>query len=416
MRRLCEAVCRGAGRFAIIIPEGALENKVISESFSEHLLNWYRTNRRDLPWRRSRDPYRVWVSEIMLQQTRVETAAPYFERFMERFPTLEALADAPEEEVLKLWEGLGYYSRARNLHEAVREVRERYGGRVPDTPEELGKLKGVGPYTVGAILCIAYGRAHPAVDGNVMRVLARYFCIGDDVAKPRTRSRLERLMLELMPPDNPGDFLEAVMDLGATVCTPSTPRCGLCPVGETCGGRLAGMETELPVKSKAKPPRLERRVAALVTEPGGGVLIRRRPERGLLAGMWELPHFERPPEEPEDRVRRYLEESLLALGVRARAEERLTEIGHTFSHVQWELEVYTCRLAGETKREPGAAGADGTTGTSGTPDATAGAGPASGAAPACGELPPDCRWLDQSDLDRYVFPKVFLSILERHWT
>jgi A/G-specific adenine glycosylase len=372
-----------------MIHEGERENKVISAIFSEHLLNWYRANKRELPWRKNKDPYRIWVSEIMLQQTRVDAAIPYYERFMERFPTLESLADAPEEEVLKLWEGLGYYSRARNLHAAVREVREKYGGRVPDTPEELRKLKGIGPYTVGAILSIAYDRPEPAVDGNVMRVLARYFCLYDDVAKSATRSKMEHMVRELMPRGAPGDFTQAMMELGALICTPGTPHCLICPVMESCKGRLDGVEQELPVKSKAKPPRVENRLVALVTGENGRVLVRQRPQRGLLAGLWELPHVERP---AEDEARDFLQESLRAAGVHVRAGEWFMHVEHTFSHIRWNMEVYVCN---------GSVAADGPSGESSE---------AAGAA-----LPPGYRWMEESELDRYAFPKVFLRVLERYW-
>jgi len=372
-----------------MIHEGERENKVISAIFSEHLLNWYRANKRELPWRKNKDPYRIWVSEIMLQQTRVDAAIPYYERFMERFPTLESLADAPEEEVLKLWEGLGYYSRARNLHAAVREVREKYGGRVPDTPEELRKLKGIGPYTVGAILSIAYDRPEPAVDGNVMRVLARYFCLYDDVAKSATRSKMEHMVRELMPRGAPGDFTQAMMELGALICTPGTPHCLICPVMESCKGRLDGVEQELPVKSKAKPPRVENRLVALVTGENGRVLVRQRPQRGLLAGLWELPHVERP---AEDEARDFLQESLRAAGVHVRAGEWFMHVEHTFSHIHWNMEVYVCN---------GSVAADGPSGESSE---------AAGAA-----LPPGYRWMEESELDRYAFPKVFLRVLERYW-
>ncbi|WP_127588143.1 A/G-specific adenine glycosylase, partial [Paenibacillus koleovorans] len=262
-------------------------------NFSEPLLAWYRKHRRDLPWRRSRNPYYIWISEVMLQQTRVDTVIPYYHRFVDKFPTVEALSTAPEEEVLKLWEGLGYYSRARNLQAAVREVHERFGGVVPDTPEEISSLKGVGPYTAGAILSIAYNKPEPAVDGNVMRVLSRFFLLSDDIAKPSTRVGIEKLARSLIPEGAAGDFNQAIMELGATVCTPKSPSCLTCPVMEPCAARLEGLVEALPVKTKAKPPRPETRLVAFVEGPdagGGRFLIRQRPQDGLLARMWELPH------------------------------------------------------------------------------------------------------------------------------
>ncbi|MBV6717089.1 A/G-specific adenine glycosylase [Paenibacillus chitinolyticus] len=265
--------------------------------FSANLLAWYLIHRRDLPWRRSRNPYYIWISEVMLQQTRVDTVIPYFHRFVDLFPTVEALAVAPEDEVLKAWEGLGYYSRARNLQQAVREVHERYGGIVPDTKEDISSLRGVGPYTSGAILSIAYNKPEPAVDGNVMRVLSRYFLIEDDIAKPAARVGMERLARDLIPEGSAGDFNQALMELGAMVCTPRSPQCLTCPVMDHCSGRLAGREETLPVKSKAKPPKPERRLVALIEGEGenaGRILIRQRPQEGLLARMWELPHVELP--------------------------------------------------------------------------------------------------------------------------
>ncbi|MVO99786.1 A/G-specific adenine glycosylase [Paenibacillus lutrae] len=261
--------------------------------FSTHLLAWYLIHRRDLPWRRSRNPYHIWISEVMLQQTRVDTVIPYFHKFTELFPTVEALATAPEDEVLKAWEGLGYYSRARNLQQAVREVHEQYGGTVPDSKEEFSSLRGVGPYTSGAVLSIAYNKPEPAVDGNVMRVLSRYFLIEDDIAKPAARIGMEKLARDLIPEGAAGDFNQALMELGAMVCTPRSPQCLTCPVMDQCAGRLAGREETLPVKTKAKPPMPERRLVALIEGEGenaGRILIRQRPQEGLLARMWELPH------------------------------------------------------------------------------------------------------------------------------
>lgn len=208
--------------------------------FSTELLSWYERSKRDLPWRRHRDPYYIWVSEIMLQQTRVDTVIPYFQRFIERFPTIRDLAEAPEEEVLKCWEGLGYYSRARNLQAAAKQVMERHGGIVPDTKAEVSALKGVGPYTTGAILSIAFNRPEPAVDGNVMRVLSRYFLIEEDVAKAGTRTLMEELAAELIPEGRASDFNQALMELGALVCTPKSPQCLICPVMARCAGRLEG--------------------------------------------------------------------------------------------------------------------------------------------------------------------------------
>ncbi|MCD1258724.1 A/G-specific adenine glycosylase [Paenibacillus athensensis] len=358
--------------------------------FSIHLLDWYRANKRDLPWRRSKNPYHIWVSEVMLQQTRVDTVIPYFHRFTELFPTVEALAEAPEEEVLKAWEGLGYYSRARNLQSAVREVHERYGGVVPSDKAEISSLKGVGPYTSGAILSIAYNKPEPAVDGNVMRVLSRYFVIEEDIMKPATRVKMERLAQELIPEGAAGDFNQALMELGAMVCTPRSPYCLTCPVRLGCAGREQGMEDKLPVKKKAKPPRPELRVVALIEgvgEHAGKWLIRQRPQEGLLARMWELPHAAWP--EPvwgtdENSAAALCEALLTEDNVRVTLGKWFMDTEHTFSHIQWNMKVFRCRLGDEAAHPRGA-----------------------------GEwIPFRYRWVGPEELESYAFPNVFVRIMK----
>lgn len=306
------------------------------------LLDWYRTHGRDLPWRRTRDPYHIWVSEVMLQQTRVETVIPYFERWIAQFPTPEALASAPQEQVLKAWEGLGYYVRARNLQEAVQEVVARYGGAVPDDPDALARLKGVGPYTAGAILSIAFNRPVPAVDGNVLRVIARLYNIAADISLPSTRRVITELVQEMMPEGQAGDFNQALMDLGATICTPKSPKCLLCPLREGCEGWKAGRVGELPVKGKARAPRPVERVAAVV-EHQGRLLMVRRPPGGLLGGLWELPGDDVP-------AGADAEETLRAIfwnrfGVEVVVGEHLTDVTHVFSHVAWHVRCYRAGLA-----------------------------------------------------------------------
>ncbi|RKP48807.1 A/G-specific adenine glycosylase [Cohnella endophytica] len=322
--------------------------------FGEELLRWYRKVRRDLPWRRSRDPYHIWVSEIMLQQTRVDTVIPYFNRFVHRFPSLTELALAPEEDVLKHWEGLGYYSRARNLQSAAREVVSEYGGRVPSDKRQVSGLKGVGPYTTGAILSIAYNQPEPAVDGNVMRVLSRYFCLEDDIARPATRIRMETLAQSLIPEGEAADFNQALMELGALVCTPKSPSCGECPVRTMCLGRLEGRERELPVKTKAKKARDVYRFAALLEGKGenaGKVLVRRRPETGLLAKMWELPHIEVPDAVAWESLAEGkigLEKALANEGLRIHADERVIgEAQHIFTHLVWKIRVLSATVKDE---------------------------------------------------------------------
>lgn len=374
------------------------------EYFSGHLLEWYMENKRDLPWRRHRDPYYIWVSEIMLQQTRVDTVIPYFKRFIERFPTVEALADAPEQDVLKCWEGLGYYSRARNLQAAAKQVKELHGGQVPDDRAAVFALKGVGPYTAGAILSIAFNKPEPAVDGNVMRVLSRYFLIEEDIMKGSTRALMEGLVTELIPEGRASDFNQALMELGALVCTPKSPHCLTCPVMEHCAGRIAGVEESLPVKTKAKPPRPEYRMVALVEGSGpheGKVLIRQRPQEGLLARMWELPHVQVPQSRkgrlPDEPAMDIVADMLLEEGIHARPEGFMMDAEHTFSHIHWNLQVYRCREEEMLSvAESGAVYA---------PDAD----------PDAGAQRTQHRWINEEDMELYAFPNVFLRILKEHF-
>jgi A/G-specific adenine glycosylase len=306
----------------------------------EELLKWYQVHKRDLPWRKNTDPYRVWVSEIMLQQTRVDTVIPYYERFMKQFPTLQDLAQAPEEQVLKAWEGLGYYSRARNLHTAVKEVAEKYNGKVPDEPKEISKLKGIGPYTAGAILSIAYKRKLPAVDGNVMRVFSRLFALKDDIAKVTTRKKMEAIADKIIPEDSPGDFNQALMELGATICTPVGPQCLFCPVQTVCNAYKQGIQEELPYKKRAKPP-LQMPVLFLWVTCGTQFLIEKRAEQGLLQGMWALPTLENV---AEDQVDPYLQQICKEWGFIIRDMKRIGNLEHIFSHRHWKITLITIDL------------------------------------------------------------------------
>lgn len=380
--------------------------------FSRELLEWYESAKRDLPWRRHRNPYYIWVSEIMLQQTRVDTVIPYFHRFIEQFPTLQALAEAPEEEVLKRWEGLGYYSRARNLQAAAKQVLEQYGGVVPADKASVSGLKGVGPYTTGAILSIAYNLPEPAVDGNVMRVLSRFFRIEEDIMKSGTRALMEGLAAELIPEGRASDFNQALMELGALVCTPKSPQCLTCPVMGRCLARLDGVEDRLPVKSKAKPPRPEYRIAALVEGCGGHdgrVLVRRRPAKGLLAKMWELPHILAAPSAgggvglPDDgQAMEQLSALLAAEGIAAEPVDVLMDAEHTFSHIHWNLRVYRFREAAAAL-PPDVAGA-----------ALEYAAVAESGAAYESSGGEEYRWITPADMRQLAFPNVFLRILKHH--
>lgn len=310
------------------------------EAFQTDLISWFDREQREMPWRKERDPYKIWVSEIMLQQTRVDTVIPYFERFMEQFPTVEALANAEEERVLKAWEGLGYYSRARNLHSAVKEVSEQYEGIVPNRPKEILSLKGVGPYTAGAIASIAFGLPEPAVDGNVMRVLSRILLIEDDIAKPQTRKIFEEAVRVLISDENPSYFNQGLMELGATICTPRNPSCMLCPVQNHCAAFDEGLESELPVKKKKIKKRVVPVAVALLQNEKGETIIEKRPEKGLLANLWQFPNMEPGNDQvsPINQLKTYLEERY---PIQVDLNEHLLDFQHIFSHLTWKIAVYS---------------------------------------------------------------------------
>lgn len=305
----------------------------------ERLCAWFEAGHRDLPWRRTRDPWSIWVSEVMLQQTRAASVVPYYHRFLERFPTPAALSAAPIDALLALWAGLGYYARARNLHRAAGEVVARHGGRVPDDPEAFGALTGVGPYTAGAVLSIAFGRPSPVLDGNVERVLTRWAREGGDPKRPPLRDALWARARSLADGPLPGTLNQALMELGATVCTPRAPSCLLCPVSEGCAARAAGDPESYPRKATRPERPVERFVAALVEVPGGVWLVR-RPESGLLAGLWELPMVEAGP---------MAEAALTDAGLRPDPESRPRVVTHAFTHRIWEVEVV--RAAGDPSSE-----------------------------------------------------------------
>lgn len=325
------------------------------------LLRWYDHHKRRLPWRRTRDPYAVWVSEIMLQQTRVDTVVPYFERFMARFPTPQALAAAGEDEVLALWSGLGYYRRARLLHAGVREVVERYGGRVPEEREDRLALPGIGKYTAGAIGSIAYDRAEPVVDGNVARVLARLHAIDTPLGRSVTERRLWTEAEQLVRGSRPGDLNQALMELGATVCTPAVPRCDACPIARWCEARSAGRAGELPVPKAKRAPRPVSLSAAVATEGPAVWLVRN--EGSLFGGLWGVPMVEAS-RGPRAAARGALE----AAGIAARiARAPVGRVEHVLSHRRMRVDVYRATGAraepSETRRLV-SAGALGDLGTS----------------------------------------------------
>lgn len=315
---------------------------------AEPLLRWYLENARTLPWREEPTPYRVWISEIMLQQTRVEAVKPYFARFTERLPDAAALAACPEDELLKLWEGLGYYNRARNLQKAAGQITAQYGGVLPADYEKLLELKGIGHYTAGAIASIAYGIAVPAVDGNVLRVLTRLAEDDTDIAKQSFRNQaeavlrdeMERLVLpeelveRLRDKNVPGALNQALMELGATVCVPNgAPLCGECPWREICLARRHNTVSELPVKSRAKARKIERRTVLIIRD-GDRVAIRKRPARGLLAGLYELPNVAGRLDEGEALA------AVKDMGFSPLRIQKLADAKHIFSHIEWHMQGY----------------------------------------------------------------------------
>ncbi len=305
------------------------------------LLSWYDHHRRHLPWRDEPDPYRVWVSEVMLQQTQVATVVPYYERFLRRFPTLAHLAAASVDDVLKAWEGLGYYARARNLHAAARQVVADHAGRLPESYTALRRLSGFGDYTAGAVASIAFGERVPALDGNVKRVLARIFAITDDVSRGATTRRLRAIADDLVPSDRPGDFNQALMELGAMLCTPTSPRCSLCPVKAECTGLAQGIHESLPVKAP-RPGRPHYDVtAAVIRRDDDRLLIAQRKPEAMLGGLWEFPGGKcQPGESLPDCLRREIREEL---GLEIEVGRHLTTVRHSYTHFHISLHVFECR-------------------------------------------------------------------------
>lgn len=308
------------------------------EIMIEPLLTWFQGHARVLPWREEPTPYRVWVSEIMLQQTRVEAVKPYFERFTRALPTVKDLAECDEEALLKLWEGLGYYNRVRNMQLAARTVMEKYGGQLPRDYKELLKLKGIGHYTAGAIASIAYQIPVPAVDGNVLRVISRVSADTSDIMKRSTKAAMEEALLDIMPKEQAGAFNQALMELGATICVPNgAPLCSECPWREFCLARQRQSWDTIPVKSKARPRKLEERTV-FVIRIGDKVVLNKRPNRGLLAGMYEFPNVEGHLNE---------EEALRWARARRIAPIRIQPLEpakHIFSHVEWHMIGYVIRV------------------------------------------------------------------------
>ena len=329
-------------------------------SFRQKLLAWYDENKRDLPWRRSKNPYHIWVSEIMLQQTRVDTVIPYYERFLDWFPTVESLANAPEERLLKAWEGLGYYSRVRNMQTAAQQIMNEFEGKFPSTYEGISSLKGIGPYTAGAISSIAFNLPQPAVDGNVMRVLARLFEVNHDIGNPSNRKLFQAMMEVLIDPDRPGDFNQALMDLGSDIEAPVNPRPEESPVKEFSAAYQHGTMDCYPIKAPKKKPIPIFLKALVVQNSQGQFLLEKNESEKLLAGFWHFPLIE--VDEFSDQTQdldlfSQVAEPILELGPSPQEsfeqdydlevdwqDLRFEEVKHIFSHRKWHIQIIAGRV------------------------------------------------------------------------
>ena len=305
---------------------------------SQRLVPWYRKERRDLPWRHTTDPYRIWVSEIMLQQTRVEAVKRYYARFMEVLPDVKSLAEVEEDKLLKLWEGLGYYNRVRNMQKAARQIMVDYNGTFPQTYEEIRSLTGIGNYTAGAISSFSYGLAYPAVDGNVLRVVTRITADDSDIMKQSTRKKIEEKLQRVIPVGHAGDFNQGLIELGAIVCVPNgDPKCEECPAATFCKAKLQGKIQELPVKEKAKARRIEKKTV-LILRDEDKIAICKRPAKGLLAGLYELPNVE------GHFTRKEITEYCKDIGLMPIHIKKLPEAKHIFSHIEWHMTGYDIRV------------------------------------------------------------------------
>ena len=371
-------------------------DKTTLESFQKDFITWYEKEKRNLPWRVNLDPYRIWISEIMLQQTRVDTVIDYYYRFMEWFPTIEALAEAPEDKLLKAWEGLGYYSRARNLKIAAQQIMSAFDGKMPETITEIRELKGIGPYTAGAIASIAFQLPEPAIDGNVMRVVSRLFEISDDIAKASSRKIFEQAMYKIIDQKRPGDFNQAMMDLGSAICTPTSPKCDECPIQRYCLSYEKNTMTQFPVKSKKVKPKDVYYIAGIIENEQQEFLLNQRKSTGLLANMWLFP-TEKVTKSHFDGLKKHWmkENQQLALDFSEQsmvAEEEteifvdydkvvwqkriIGEVTHVFSHLKWHILVFYGRQIGPL------------------------------------EMQKNQRWILQDDFPEVVFPKPQQKMVE----
>ncbi len=353
-----------------------LERKFKS-AFVEKLLEWYRQNKRELPWRRTTDPYKIWVSEVMLQQTQVEQVIPYYERFVRRFPDVVSLARAPLADVLKVWEGLGYYARARNLKSAAEHIVDQRGGRMPATHDELIRVSGIGPYTAAAIASIAYNEHYPVVDGNVMRVIARLMKIQEPPGKKGTKTRFVQTARSLMPAGQASEFNQAMMELGALICTPHRPKCDRCPVSFFCQAfQTLKDPSVLPLKAPTKD-KPHYNVAVGIIWKGGKILIDQRPEEGLLGGLWEFPGGK---QEPGESLEACLEREVREeMDIQIRVQGPFLTIPHAYSHFKVTLHSFQCQhVHGEPRPKKAI----------------------------------NWKWVSPKEINRYAFPQANRKILD----
>ncbi len=323
------------------------------QEVAKRLLRWAERVQRPFPWRKRREPYVVWVAETMLQQTQIRTVIPYLERWLQQFPDVRALAEASLDEVLKAWEGLGYYARARNLHKAAQKILHEHGGRLPDDKEALLALPGIGPYTAGAILSLAFGKDAPVLDGNVRRVLTRVFGVDKDPRRAAVERQLWKLAESIIIPGRAREINEALMDLGREVCTPRSPHCHRCPLADICVAHATGQEEDLPIRKKHRTVPHYTVTAGVVWNHEGHILLTRRPLEGLLGGLWEFPGGKvEPGETLEEGLRRELREEL---GIDVEVGKRVAVVEHAYSHFRITLHAFHCRHVGEEPRALGVA-------------------------------------------------------------
>jgi A/G-specific adenine glycosylase len=346
--------------------------------FASRVLEWYEDHKRDMPWRDTGDPYKIWISEIMLQQTRVDQAWPYFERFISEFPTVHDLAAAPQQQVLKAWEGLGYYSRARNLHAASKMIVEEFDGKLPEEYDEIIKLKGIGPYTAAAITSIAFGKPNAVVDGNVIRVITRYFGIEEDVRKTGTVRKVQEHVNELISHEHPAEFNQGLMEIGSLICKPGKPDCLNCPIQSGCVATKMAKTDTIPYKSPAKKKPHKHIGVGIIEHKNGEVLIALRPEDAMLGGLWEFPGGKQEEgEEIQATVERELKEEL---GVEVHAYKEFMKLKHTYSHFSITLHAFLCKLiSGDPKPKSSQ----------------------------------EIRWVEINELEEYPFPKANKKLTER---